>query len=388
MERKLVFSEFDVKADKATGERIIAGYASTFGNIDRQNEVVEPGAFTETLKEYMKNPIVSWLHQWDKPIGKVVEASTDNAGLKVKIKLTTTALANEIWQLITDGIVKSLSIGYDVVEDMVEDGVRYLKGIKLYEVSLVPIPANPDAVFALAKSLSFTDEKAQWTAAFINNLPDAAFAYITPGMEKDDDGKTVPRSARYLPHHNASVTSGTDNDSVDLPHLRNAMARVAQTDIPAAAQKKALAHLQAHAKTLGVGEASLTPDTGEKAGAVLSAKNKGDLAQAQTLIQNVLDSAEPKTVDSGDMRTKDADDKPPDPPPADNDDNDKKPADDKLPAPDDKKPADNDEELTDEDLEKAETAITELAEVLDETDKPKDADQDDTGADAGKPADE
>jgi len=93
-------------------------------------------------------------------------------------------------------------------------------------------------------------QEAEWDAAYINDLPDAAFAYIAPGGKKDDQGKTVPRSLRYLPHHNKSVKDPDENDSVDIPHLRNALARVDQTDLPAEAKAKARAHLEKHAKAL------------------------------------------------------------------------------------------------------------------------------------------
>jgi len=59
----------------------------------------------------------------------------------------------------------------------------------------------------------------KWDRKFINDLPDAAFAVILPGGKKDQDGKTVPRRLRKLPHHNMNVKSPNDNGSVDLPHL-------------------------------------------------------------------------------------------------------------------------------------------------------------------------
>ena len=96
--------------------------------------------------------------------------------------------------------------------------------------------------------------KAKWSTAYINDLPDAAFAYIESGGKKDDEGKTTPRSLRHLPHHNESVKSSTEKDSVDLPHLKNALARLSQTDISDAAKKKAQAHLKAHAKQWKIGE--------------------------------------------------------------------------------------------------------------------------------------
>jgi hypothetical protein len=98
--------------------------------------------------------------------------------------------------------------------------------------------------------MSSSTEKATWTAAFINDLPDAAFAWISPGGKKDEGGKTVPRSLRHLPHHGPAVKSGAEHGSVDLPHLRNGLARLSQADLPDAAKASARAHLEAHAKEL------------------------------------------------------------------------------------------------------------------------------------------
>jgi len=85
-------------------------------------------------------------------------------------------------------------------------------------------------------------EKAVWTAAAINDLPDSSFAVILPGGKKDKDGKTVPRSLRKLPFKDA-------NGKVDLPHLRNALARLSQSDLPASAMAEAKRKLEAAAKT-------------------------------------------------------------------------------------------------------------------------------------------
>lgn len=93
--------------------------------------------------------------------------------------------------------------------------------------------------------------KAVWDTKYINDLPDAAFAIVLSGGKKDDEGKTKPRSLRKLPHHDKSVKKSTENGSVDLPHLRNALARLDQTEGLSSEQKaKARRHLEAHAKSL------------------------------------------------------------------------------------------------------------------------------------------
>ena len=66
-----------------------------------------------------------------------------------------------------------------------------------------------------------TTKFALWTKAFINDLPDSSFIVVEKGGKKDKDGKTVPRNLRHLPVKDAK-------GKIDLPHLRNALARVGQ----------------------------------------------------------------------------------------------------------------------------------------------------------------
>ena len=65
---------------------------------------------------------------------------------------------------------------------------------------------------------------AEWSTAYINDLPDSAFLYIAPGGEKDDDGRTTPRSLRYFPVRD-------EKGQIDLPHLRNAIAQAPKANL-------------------------------------------------------------------------------------------------------------------------------------------------------------
>jgi hypothetical protein len=89
--------------------------------------------------------------------------------------------------------------------------------------------------------------KAVWTSSYTSSLPDDAFAIIVEGGEKDEDGKTTPRSLRKLPHHIETVTDPEDDTSVDWPHLLNAKARVSQVEGITEEQRTAAEeHLQGH----------------------------------------------------------------------------------------------------------------------------------------------
>ncbi len=65
------------------------------------------------------------------------------------------------------------------------------------------------------------DQFEKWSTEYVNDLPDSAFMYIEDGGEKDDDGKTTPRELRHLPFKDKE-------GNIDLPHVRNALARLDQ----------------------------------------------------------------------------------------------------------------------------------------------------------------
>jgi len=88
-------------------------------------------------------------------------------------------------------------------------------------------------------------EKRVWSQAEINNFPDSSFAYISGGGKKDSEGKTVPRSLRHLPYKDV-------NGKIDPAHVRNALARLSQTNIPETAKASTQRKLMAAAKQVGI----------------------------------------------------------------------------------------------------------------------------------------
>ena len=103
-----------------------------------------------------------------------------------------------------------------------------LRKLKITRVAVCQQGANYDVesgegahilLFKSADAEAEALDKAERSTAGTNDLPDSAFAYISPGGTKDEDGKTVPRSLRHLPYKTAS-------GAIDKPHLRNALARL------------------------------------------------------------------------------------------------------------------------------------------------------------------
>jgi HK97 family phage prohead protease len=142
-----------------TGEEITA-IASTEA-VDRQGEIVEVAGWD--LKDFKANPVILWGHDHSLlPIGNAtktwVEGSGKNAKLMVKIMFQeVTEMGRAVKQLVNDGVLKTLSVGFQPID--AEDN-RYTKQ-KLLEISVVNVPANPQAMMLGYKSLKdagFSDE--------------------------------------------------------------------------------------------------------------------------------------------------------------------------------------------------------------------------------------
>jgi uncharacterized protein len=149
-----------VGAVKASSTDGFEGWAST-ADLDRQGDVVEPSAFARSLPAFLRNGPIFWAHAeaYDpqaKPIGKAVDGRIMDGGLWIAAKWASTAEAEEVRSLVLDGIVNSLSIGFNPVK-MRRDaatGVNVITDLDLLEVSVVTIPANPAAVITAAKHLA------------------------------------------------------------------------------------------------------------------------------------------------------------------------------------------------------------------------------------------
>jgi hypothetical protein len=150
--RSFKAAQFKALDDEGTFE----AYVSVFGNVDSYNEVVDPGAFTDWLKNYFpRYPKGVWAHNWDEPISATIEAREDTHGLYIKGKLVLEVQrAREVWALMKAGVITDFSFGFFVQQDEVDPTtrVRHLKKIAIYEYSPVLVGANDQAMLLSVKS--------------------------------------------------------------------------------------------------------------------------------------------------------------------------------------------------------------------------------------------
>ena len=154
-------------------------------------------------------------------------------------------------KMIEEGEINAVSVEWRALKEHPIDGLKP-EGVVFPALALLTKdtpPGDPLASIVKAESVKRGFEKV-WSRRYIDDLPDEAFAVILPGGEKDEEGKTKPRSLRKLPHHTKEVKDPSEDETVDIPHLRNALARLPQTKLPQKYREQAQKHLEKHAKTL------------------------------------------------------------------------------------------------------------------------------------------
>jgi len=155
---------FDFKAisgqigiDKAQG--IVEAFVSGIGNKDSVGDVVVSGAFNGSLKR--RKPRVVWGHDWNQPIGKVLEIyevpksdprlpeKMKRAGIgglfaKVQFNLNTERGREAFANVAFYGMDQEWSIGYKTITADFDANVQanLLKEVELYEISPVLHGAN------------------------------------------------------------------------------------------------------------------------------------------------------------------------------------------------------------------------------------------------------
>lgn len=134
--------------------------------LDRDGEVIKVDGWQ--LGNYKKNPVVLWGHNHGIPaIGKSLRTYKEDGELKFKVKFATEGtheLADTVKALIDDEILKSVSVGYLALKREYpsdEDDAKAKQPrvvttkAELYELSIVNVPANQNALIASMKEKGY-----------------------------------------------------------------------------------------------------------------------------------------------------------------------------------------------------------------------------------------
>lgn len=141
----------------------VSGYAAVFNSrtsiSDWFDEIINPGAFSKTIKE---NDDIRALynHNWDNVLGRTkagtLSLSEDEKGLKFELDLPDTTVARDLATSMERGDINQCSFGFWITSETwdydSEPALRTINEVELYEISIVSIPAYDDTEAELVRS--------------------------------------------------------------------------------------------------------------------------------------------------------------------------------------------------------------------------------------------
>lgn len=160
IKKTLSFEETEIKFTGDGSQGIFEGYASVFGNVDSDGDVILAGAFKNTLAQQTRKVAMFFNHRaWEIPVGKWEALQEDTKGLLVRGQLTPGhSGASDLKAAMLHGTVEGMSVGFSVTKDdytLASNGGRIFKNISaLREISVCTFPANELAGVSAIKSIN------------------------------------------------------------------------------------------------------------------------------------------------------------------------------------------------------------------------------------------
>lgn len=201
---------FEIKDIKQEGDLgIVEGFASTFGNVDKGRDIVQRGAFLDSIESIRSRkghiPFLKQ-HNPNSIIGKVraenMRETDQGLFIKAEINLGTT-LGRDTFALLKEGDLDEFSIGFKTVKEEInaEKNVRNLITLELWEISVVTFPMNPDAIVTNVKSI-------------FHDLPILRGENSEPNTQYEWDGVKALANIKTEKNHigNAFLLENADND--------------------------------------------------------------------------------------------------------------------------------------------------------------------------------
>jgi uncharacterized protein len=145
--------------DVDSTSRKVTGYFSNFGNVDHDKDVISKGAFAKSIQE--RGPqgankiLFLGFHDWQKVLGKPDVLVEDEKGLYFESTVADTSYGKDIIKLYESGLINEHSIGFNTIKARdLDNGVREIQEVYLWEGSAVVLGANSDTPFTGFKSIT------------------------------------------------------------------------------------------------------------------------------------------------------------------------------------------------------------------------------------------
>lgn len=129
---------------------VIEGMASSYDRRDRKSSTMAVSAFAASLQEHRArntSPAMLLHHDINKPVGRWDDFNETSLGLEVRGTLASnTRDGADALGLVKSGALQGLSVGFIPLKQTRDKaGYSVFTDVDLIEISLVSVPANPDA---------------------------------------------------------------------------------------------------------------------------------------------------------------------------------------------------------------------------------------------------
>ncbi|MEZ7179809.1 HK97 family phage prohead protease, partial [Pseudomonas mosselii] len=156
--KTLAFDQAAIKFANGGAQGVFEGYASVFGVVDSDGDIIEPGAFAQVLKTQSRAVAMFFNHRRNEiPVGKWLELAEDSKGLHVRGELTPGNPQSEALKAaMMHGTVGGMSVGFSASKQDVTSiatGYSFRNVARLTEISVCTFPANESATVSTLKGM-------------------------------------------------------------------------------------------------------------------------------------------------------------------------------------------------------------------------------------------
>lgn len=275
----------DTKALPSTGDSsiesiYIEGYASTV-DIDRSGDVVPKSVWEKGMSNYLKNPIILAQHDYDDPIGRMVDYRIDDKGLWIKARISSAA--EEVFGLIKDKVLTAFSIGFKIIDAEYNSAaeVFVIKELELVEISVVSIPCNQDTLFDLSKAFNSDEDFKKFKEQF------APSGNSAKGLESTTEANsTTQKEWNMTPEEMKQMLADAAKSAADQA-TKSLLAAQAAKKAEEDAAAKAQADLEAKIKSVVATQVSVGESGAEKLLAEVTKRLDEQVASSKSVLDGL-----------------------------------------------------------------------------------------------------
>ncbi|WP_241509669.1 HK97 family phage prohead protease [Pseudomonas ovata] len=200
--KTLAFDQASIKFASGGTQGVFEGYASVFGVVDSDGDIIEAGAFAQALKTQTRAVAMFFNHRRNEiPVGKWLNLAEDSTGLLVRGELTPgNPQSDALKAAMLHGTVGGMSVGFSATKDdlsPIATGYSFKNVSRLSEISICTFPANEQATVSALKSMDAIEsirDAENWlrdSAGLSKSEAQAFIARIKSAVRSDSEGGEI-----------------------------------------------------------------------------------------------------------------------------------------------------------------------------------------------------